>query len=383
MMEQTQEYRSKQSRFGVGAGLLGVFCIVASATVLAGCFDTGTAGPQDDQEGYWDLPDCDLDPSYLVSGGTGFDGIPSLLNPEMVGSSELGQIGYLEEDHRVIGVVVDGKALAYPLSALWYHEIVNLNQGGNQLVVTHSSLSGSSRVFHRSAVAGAPFGVSGFLYKNNLLFFDRVEAPSLWAQMTSDARCGPLLGSNLSPYPFVEATWAGWKALHPNTLVMGIASAGPALWGSSPYGNYEDIPEFLFDDAMPPADTRLPPKERVLGIPIGSQGGVAFSFTSFAEAGSLAVAHGAVGGRGLVVFWRGDLEGASAFWAEADGETLTFSVQDGSVVDQETGTNWSFTGVGSGGPLDGVQLEPVAEATVAYWGAWAAFYPGTDVGGIG
>ncbi len=134
---------------------------------------------------------------------------------------------------------------------------------------------------------------------------------------------------------------------------------------------------------MPPLDTRLPAKERVLGIPAGGESGIAFPFGAFEAAGPLAVAHGEVDGKGLVVFWRDDLEGASAFWAEADGQSLTFTVQDGTVVDQETGTTWSFLGVGSGGGLDGVHLAPVAEATVAYWGAWAAFYTDTELGQTG
>jgi len=130
---------------------------------------------------------------------------------------------------------------------------------------------------------------------------------------------------------------------------------------------------------MSPLDDRLPPKERVLGVPEGVQGGVAFPFGTFLEAGSVAVAHGEVSGQGLVVFWRGDLEGAAAYWAEAEGQALTFAVQGGEVIDQETGTTWNFLGAGSGGGLDGVQLEPVSDAAVAYWGAWAAFYPDTEI----
>ena len=89
--------------------------------------------------------------------------------------------------------------------------------------------------------------------------------------------------------------------------------------------------------------------------------------------------HGSVDGQELVVFWRSEYEGAAAYWAEANGQDLTFTVQDGEFVDNETGTTWDFLGVGSGGGLDGVVLEPVSQAAVAYWGAWAAFFPDTEL----
>jgi hypothetical protein len=183
----------------------------------------------------------------------------------------------------------------------------------------------------------------------------------------------------LSPYPFLEVTWAGWKSLHPNTLALGSFSVNEAQWGPYPYFDYRTSQGFFSPTTMPPLDGRLPPKERVLGVPDEGQGGLAFPFGTFQEAGSVGVAHGEVSGKALVVFWRGDLEGAAAYWADADGQVLTFAVEGGSFVDNETGTTWDFLGVGSGGGLDGVRLDPVPEAVVAYWGAWAAFYPETEI----
>ena len=346
--------------------------------VVGGCFDSNPADPGG-EEPLWDLDQCDFDLTYVADGGVGFDGIPAISNPIMVDATEGNEIGYLENTHRVIGIVVGGQPMAFPLSALWHHEVLNLDQGGTQLVVIHGTLSGSSRVFLRSAASGANFGVSGLLYRNNIIVYDRSDSPSLWAQLPGEGRCGPGEGTSLVPYPFVEGTWAGWLNLHPNTLVLSGLTAQSPLWGQYPYGNYEETPDFFFSEAMPPLDGRRAAKERVLGVREGTQGGIAFPFGEFPESDELAVAHGEVGGRGLVVFWKRDLQGAAAFWAEGGGQSLTFTVQDGHFADQETGTTWSFTGTGSAGELDGVQLESVAEATVAYWGAWAAFFAATEI----
>lgn len=359
--------------WGTMAGLVWV------AGMALACTDsspTDTEGP----EPYWDLDECDFDQVYLSDGGIGFDGIPSITSPRMVvedpGNDET---FYLEDDHRVIGIVADGQPLAFPLSALWHHEIVNIDRDGVKLAVTHASLTGSSRVFLRSAAGGSFFGVTGLLYRNNLVFYDRSEPPSLWAQLPGEGRCGPKDGSELTPYPFVEVLWSGWKALHPNTLVLSVQSADSPFWGQYPYGNYETSPNFFFPQAMPPLDPRLPAKERVLAIRQGSQGGVAFPFGAFEEGGEVGLSTAEVNGKQVAVFWRSYLEGAAAYWAEAEGVPLTLTLQGGKVVDEETGTTWDFLGRGSGGGLDGASLEPVADAAVAYWGAWAAFYPNTDI----
>lgn len=356
--------------------------LAALSLPSSGCFDRGATDP-DEEEILWDLDECDLNLSFLADGGTGLDGIPAISDPAMVSASEHTEIGYLTDDHRVVGLVVAGQPMAIPISALWHHEIVNLSHGGVDVVVTHATLTGASRVHRRSAVSGRDFGVSGLLYKNNLLLYDRSEPPSLWIQLTGQASCGPHSGTALVSHPFVEVTWAGWKTLHPNTLVLSSLSANSALWGQYPYGSYQTYEGFFFDNAMPPLDSRRPAKERVLGIPQGTLGGVAFPFGILQGAGPVAVAQAEVDGEGVVVFWRNDLQGAAAYWAHVGGQALTFFVQDGQVVDQVTGTNWSFMGEGSGGGLDGMHLQAVSEAAVAYWGAWAAFYPNTEIWGTG
>ena len=62
-----------------------------------------------------------------------------------------------------------------------------------------------------------------------------------------------------------------------------------------------------------------------------------------------------------------------------DGERVSFSVTEFGIVDNETGTRWGVHGRAQFGPRMGAELEPVAEAYVAYWGAWAAFHPNTEL----
>jgi hypothetical protein len=69
----------------------------------------------------------------ILSGGPPKDGIPSLTEPEFVTAEKA---KFLKEKDRVIGVVFDGKAKAYPIKILNWHEAVNDVTGKIKFLVT-------------------------------------------------------------------------------------------------------------------------------------------------------------------------------------------------------------------------------------------------------
>ena len=81
----------------------------------------------------------------------------------------------------------------------------------------------------------------------------------------------------------------------------------------------------------------------------------------------------------MVIFWDHDGRAAAAFRTIIDGRSLTFDVVGGRYVDTETTSEWRVDGRATSGPLEGRQLEPLPEAYVAFWFAWAAFVPDTDL----
>ena len=120
--------------------------------------------------------------SYIIP----LDAIPALTDPVLVPSDDVGA-SYLEDDDRVIALLLDGEPLAFPIKLLQWHEIVNLNRGSTRLSISYCPLTGTGLVFDRSAVGGAEFGVSGLLYRNNLVLYDRADEPSFFAQMSRRA----------------------------------------------------------------------------------------------------------------------------------------------------------------------------------------------------
>ncbi len=323
--------------------------------------------------------DCIVSTSDFGDGGVGKDGIPALTNPELVDPA---QATYLTPDSRVIGMMLDGSPLAIPHNILWWHEIVNLTAFEADVAVTYCPLTGSSMAFDRAAVGGAELGVSGLLFKNNLTMYDRNATESLWPQMMGAATCGAEAGSTLDQVPVFEMSWSGWQALHPTTRVVSANTGHRRVYTSDgyPYGDYEreNNPRLLFQQSI---DGRRPPKERVLGIAV-EDGGIALPFGEL-DTQPLRAVNLIVAGRPVGVIWRRDHVGALAFETRLDGQDLELKIDGGRVVDVGTGTTWRLDGLATAGPLAGSRLEPVTEAYVAFWFAWAAFQPETTIWTVG
>ena len=359
--------------------------ICALAGTLSACGLDGTSPLDGEGSGAPPLPEeafCSIPLELIISGGVGRDGIPALVNPSLVPNYHA-EATYIGEADRVIGIEADGRFIAVPHNILWWHEIVNFDDYGSPFAVTYCPLTGSSMVFDRSSIEGADLGVSGLLFHNNLMMFNRrsdAAQESLFPQMLRSARCGPLDGQPLELLPSMEIRWKAWKELHPETLVVsGIRDRG-GDYEYYPYNDYEDIDnaQTLFPHVE--LDTRRPPKERVLGIPRDNGHGMAFPFIVLESRGDVVVVHDDVqGSRPVVVFWSSQAQAAVAYTPAANGQSLTFEVRDGKFFDVETGSEWTLEGLAVAGSHEGAALEPLADAYMAFWFAWATFQPNTDV----
>jgi len=345
---------------------------------LTGCGDGGP-GPLGVEQSAELI--CDWDPQFLVDGGVGRDGIPALTDPIFLPASpRVDEISYFRPTDRIIAYWSTGEWFVIPLNIMWRHEIVNLPD----VSVTYCPLTGSALAFARLSVEGAEFGVSGLLYQANLIMYDRNDPESLWPQMYSEARCGPRSGQKLTRVPVMEMTWEGWIELHPDSKVLALTPEmfDPALYFGNPYGDgYSEPnnPDYL---GFPmPQDDRRPPKELVLGIADGAGGSTAFPFLAMAEVGDLAVFEFEHDGKAAVVLWDAQRQAAMAYRPTVGGEPVTFTVSGGAFVDDVSGTSWAVDGTPVAGPFAGTsrRLLPITEAHLAYWLAWAAFNPDTEI----
>ncbi len=324
---------------------------------------------------------CLIAENLIVSGGPGKDGIPALTNPTIVPAD--GADAFLLPEDLVLGVVVNGEARAYPHALMWWHEIVNDVLGGRPILVTFCPLTGSG-IVHDPVLDGQQlnFGVSGLLFDNNLILFDRTT-DSLWSQMRLESICGDFASTRPPLLPVVQTTWAAWKAMRPETTVVSFETGFSRNYDLYPYGDYDslDNTQLLFPQTT--NDPRLPMKENVLGITNGEVSR-AYSMTRMANAAPRLAINDVVNGRSVLVVFDAASQLAIPFdRAREDGTVLEFDIVPGEgfpfmLRDRQTSSVWNLNGVSVSGPLAGQNLVKIPTFT-SFWFAWSSFNAGSEI----
>ena len=339
----------------------------------------------------WPNTDFDkalVDLDEIFSGGPPKDGIPAIDEPKFV--SVASASAWVDDQEPVIAVEVDGLARAYPIQILMFHEIVNDTVAGLPLSVTFCPLCNASIVFDRRVGDKVlDFGTTGRLRKSDLVMYDR-QSESWWQQFNGTAIVGTYTGTVLQRYPASIVAFAEFRNAYADGEVLSRDTGHRRPYGSNPYRGYDTTTSrpFLFFDPM---DSRLPPVEYVLNISIGDTHRL-YPFSDFAEQ---PVINDMVAGQPVVVLSRdgtfsaldgGDIVGsrlipsATAFHRRVNEQTLTFSLDDGRIVDDQTGSVWNLLGLAESGPLAGTRLNHVPSG-VHFAFAWLAFNPDSEIYG--
>ncbi|MDZ7685377.1 MAG: DUF3179 domain-containing protein [Gammaproteobacteria bacterium] len=227
------------SRFLLAAVAL-LLCVPASAATKNG----------------FELEDPLIPVDEIISGGPPRDGIPAINEPTFVDPDEA---GFMDEDDRVMGVVIDGVARAYPIKILNWHEAVNDKISTQHFIVTYCPLCGSGMVFASNAGKDGRlvFGISGLLYDSDVLLFDR-NTESLWSQLMGKAVSGPLKGTDLPQLPARHTTWGDWLERHPGSQVMSTETGFGRSYERSPYERLCKIASLVLRCVQPGAPVWAP-----------------------------------------------------------------------------------------------------------------------------
>ncbi|MGH9711831.1 MAG: DUF3179 domain-containing protein [Candidatus Acidiferrales bacterium] len=173
----------------------------------------------------------------IQSGGPPKDGIPALDHPLFTSAAEGDQV--LKSSDPILGLEFDGVAKAYPIRILNWHEVVNDDVGHQPVLVSWCPLCGSGVVYNSvSAGQRHTFGVSGLLYKRNLLLYDH-ETESLWSQLGGIAETGDLAGTSLELLSATQTTWVRWKSEYPRTAVLSFNTGFRRDYSKDPYANWQ------------------------------------------------------------------------------------------------------------------------------------------------
>lgn len=94
------------------------------------------------------------------------------------------------------------------------------------------------------------FGVSGMLYKANVLMYDR-QTESLWSQVRREGVAGPLTGEELEVLPSTLTSWDKWRKKHPKTEVLSIETGFSRDYSQDPYADYYESRKGFFSFFTP------------------------------------------------------------------------------------------------------------------------------------
>ncbi len=298
----------------------------------------------------------------IVWGGVSVDEIPALDHPTVIPAVSA---DYLNDDDRVFGAVIGGQARAWPLRIMAWHEMVNDTLGGVPVSLPYCTLCQAGILFDgRVAGRAFTFGSSGLLWRSNKLLYDR-QTDSLWNQFTGRPVAGALSGTAtaLSVLPLVTTNWRDWRAAHPATTVLSLETGYVRDYGPGvAYRAYFASPKLYFPAGV--GDSKLAPKDKVFGV--RTTGGVkAWPLALFAGG---AVVHDVVGLIDVVLVGDAGREEVRAYAGE--GRRFT-KVDDGRL--QDAAGIWVIEEGLLRGP--GGRTLPRLAGHVAYWFAWAGYFP--------
>ncbi len=198
---------------------------------------------------------------------------------------------------------------------------------------------------------------------------------SVWSHLDGIARAGPAAGQRLDVLPLQTTSWRAWLDEHPETTVLDVDTGFDYRRQDTLGGNTlgEDFLDSLGGVAA--VDPRLPIGVLVVGVLAGE---AATAFPADADRSQL-TAQADVGDVPIVLLEEADGQPSLAFHRMlSDGRVLDFFRRGADIVDVQTGSRWSPSGLATAGPLAGVQLAFVTSFLTEWYG-WSAFYPATSI----
>ncbi len=231
----------------------------------------------------------------------------------------------------VLGVVRGDLAHEYPVHVIERHQVVNDVFGDDAVAVFYDPLAGVPMAVRRRADDRTlTFGVSGLVANGTALYFDR-ETESLWSPLEGGAVAGPLAGRRFETLRVHQEPHELFLRRAPQALVLERPDRA-IDYRVSPYETYWTDEQLHFPVAA--RDDRFHPKEVVLGVVAGGRARAYLGSALTAAGGRVA---DEIDGRKIRIAY--DTEASLMQWDAPEG----------------------------------------VEAVEAYWFAWTAFHPDTEV----
>jgi Protein of unknown function (DUF3179) len=222
-----------------------------------------------------------IDPNDIVQAAIR-DAIPSINSPEFELIDLFDENNDPYSNSELMIVINDNAgARVYPHAILNWHEVVNDSFDDEKFVVSLCPLTGTSVAWKDNVTSspGLGFGVSGLLYNNNLILYDRTTE-SLWSQITGQSINGPLKDNLVTYANSITMSWRAVKELGMETRVLTVNTGFTRSYNVYPYGDYKTSTNLLFAPTY--EDERLHRKAWVMALVVGDKAKV-YQFEDFSN----------------------------------------------------------------------------------------------------
>jgi hypothetical protein len=290
------------------------------------------------------------------------------------------EASHIADDDTVLGFEAEGRRWAVSWDVMAGSHVANLTLEGRPYVIGFCDACVGAGLW--SADVGGKrlrFQFEGVWEGTPYAMDD--DTGGLWRLVTMEPLHGGAFEHGPLPrLPLVYATWAEWRAQHPDTLV--VDDPGEPEFGhgwSHRWPGHDTVPK-MATRRTTPDDPRLHPVALVLATEIGEDVR-AYPIALLHRRGG--VVNDVLGGVPIAAIAMPGSYVAIALRREVDGQTLTleWTAGDEVLTDVETGTTWDLFGHAVDGPLAGTTLAHVWGG-LQKWFNWSNLNVGGEVWGV-
>ena len=297
--------------------------------------------------------------------GESLDNILSIDNPKFISIEE----SNWADDAIMYVYRYNEETRVYPQVVLDGHELVNDVIGDHYFSITYCPLTGSGICWNRKVNNKVTeFGVSGILYNENLVPYDRATE-SFWSQMRMQSIFGQMIGHIPEQMLLLETKFSTIKSMFPNAWVLTRDSLSIENL-SNPQSIYKDGNDLIDPDEE---ITQLPSGNLYYGIISGAKL-LALDYEVFND--SISIIQTVFNNENYVIVGSKNLSFIIAFRSNVGHSNLIFEPVNNSnqvIMVDNFGNSYDIFGNIVSDPNEGSKLIH-AKAYVAKGFAWNLFF---------
>lgn len=177
----------------------------------------------------------------------------------------------------IVMLEVEGVSVAYPMSVLTYHGVVNDTIGATPVAIWHDPISNGIAAFRRDVTparggerdAPVEFRLAGLLLHGSSVLYDRASK-SLFSPIEGRGLSGAFAGAPLEFLPFRVITFGEFLAIRKDGETISKPQGTPFDYAANPFGDFQREPGLVYMELT--RDGRAHPKTPGVGIASGPPG---------------------------------------------------------------------------------------------------------------